>query len=84
MKTTIKRTTPAPVHDDDEADGAGGHAWRLNDDVVDEVQSVVRRSETTTTRTAPVATHALTLPRLETTTGRAAPVASHALAYIYV
>ena len=33
---TMKRTTPAPVRDDDEADGAGGHTWRLIDKVEDD------------------------------------------------
>ena len=52
LKTTMKRMTPAPVHDDDEADGAGGHAWRLNDDVADEAHSAGPRSETMMRRTA--------------------------------
>ena len=52
LKTTMKRTTPAPVCDDDEVDGAGGHTWRLNDDVADEAHSAGPRSETTMRRTA--------------------------------
>ena len=59
LKTMMKQTTPADARDDGEADGAGGHARRLNDDVTDEVQLVVQRSETTMMRTAPVAAHAL-------------------------
>jgi hypothetical protein len=39
LETMRRRTTPAAVRDEEEADGAGGRAWGLNGDVADEVQS---------------------------------------------
>ena len=70
----MKRTTPVAMHDDDEADGAGGHACGLSHDIVDEVRSVEVRDDDDADGTNG-RTRTRLYRGLETTTTRTAPVA---------